>query len=393
VDAAKRRKLMLIGLVVLAAVPALLLNFNSKPDHPMAPTEAVPEPATPAPVQPAAPAEKQSSLMPSPSDPAPASAVENDSVLTGSIDAPAADSVAEAVSGQAPSDALAMLPAEVGSQKLKLAAASGDTSAQFIVATRFMDGKSVAQDQEQAAYWFGKAAAGGLAPAQYRIATMYERGLGVAKDVKAAQGWYERAAALGNVRSMHNAAVIAANNEAGPADYARAFKWFSLASSHGLKDSQFNLAVLLERGLGTKADPVEAAFWYAAAGQQNDQDAQRRADLLSTTLSASDVAAVQARLKGWKPQVAPKEANTFEMDGAKYGDKQASLAKPAASNEIAVGRVQDMLTQLGYNVGGTNGKLTTRTSNAIKLFQIEQGLIADGRVTPDLIGAMEARLG
>ena len=396
-EAAKRRTLMLGGLVVLAGAAALLLNFDSKPTLPMAPTEATPAPAVPEAT--VAPADKQSSVMPSPDVSVPDAGPDvgpddgTDSILTGSVEAPVADKVADAVSGEAPADALAMLPAEVGTQKLKLAAAAGDTNAQFIIATRFMDGKSVTQDREQAAYWFGKAAAGGLAPAQYRIATMYERGQGVAKDVKAALGWYERAAALGNVRSMHNAAVIAANNEAGPADYARAFKWFSLASSHGLKDSQFNLAVLLERGLGTKADLAEAAFWYAAAGLQNDQDAQRRADLLSATLPAAEVDGVKQRLKSWKAQVAPKEANIFEIDEAKYGDKQATLSKPVNGNEIEVSRVQDMLTQLGYNVGGINGQLSVRTSNAIKLFQIEQGLVADGHVTPDLIGAMEVLLG
>ncbi len=392
VDAAKRRKLMLVGLLLLAAVPALLMNFNGKPATPMAPAATpapVETPASPAPTKAQPAAEKQSELLPTPN--AMPELSESDSILTGSVEAPGTNSVAEVVSGDAPPDALAMLPSAIGSQKLKTAAAAGDAKAQYVVASRFADGKGITQDLAQAAYWFGKAASAGLAPAQYRIATMFERGHGVDKDVKAALAWYERAAALGNVRSMHNAAVIAANTEAGQPDYARAFKWFSLASSHGLKDSQFNLAVLMERGLGTEANVADAVFWYSAAGLQNDTDAQRRADFLTPTLSSAQVEQVKARLASWKAQIAPREANVFEAEDSLYLDKSANIAPVA--NEIIVGRVQDMLTQLGYNVGKMDGQLSARTTNAIKLFQIEAGLVADGQVTPDLVGSMEARLG
>jgi localization factor PodJL len=409
VDAANRRRLMLYGTLGLMIATAAIYNFSGQGDAPapksMAPATtapaqepaAAPQPdATTPPAQPTTqpPTNTQGSLeggMPSPDAPQQQSnstSIEStDDILTGSLPM----SMTDAITGQAKQDDdMSLLPVAVGSEKLRLSASGGDPKAQFIVASRLLDGKTVTQDEAQAAYWFGKAAATGLPPAQYRLATMYERGLGVERNVKAALDWYERAGALGNVRSMHNAAVIAANNEAGPPDYARAFKWFSLASSHGLKDSQFNLAVLLERGLGTKADPAEAAFWYAVAAQQNDADAGARADLLLKQMPASDAAAIKERLSTWKAQVAPPEANVFKVDEKAYSDKAARLD---TGNEIVVGRVQDMLTQLGYNVGSVNGQISTRTTNAIKLFQIEEGLTADGRVTSDLVSAMEVRLG
>jgi localization factor PodJL len=407
VDAANRRRLMIYGTLGLMIATAGIYTFSGQAPAPnatapatMAPAQepaATPDPdATTPPAQPATqpPANTQGSLeggMPSPDAPQQQSnstSIEStDDILTGSLPM----SMTDAITGKAKQDDdMSLLPVAVGSEKLRLSASGGDPKAQFIVASRLLDGKTVTQDEAQAAYWFGKAAATGLPPAQYRLATMYERGLGVERNVKAALDWYERAGALGNVRSMHNAAVIAANNEAGPPDYARAFKWFSLASAHGLKDSQFNLAVLLERGLGTKADPAEAAFWYAVAAQQNDPDAGARADLLLKQMSESDAAAIKERLSTWKAQVAPPEANVFKVDEKAYNDKAARLD---TGNEIVVGRVQDMLTQLGYNVGSVNGQISTRTTNAIKLFQIEEGLTADGRVTSDLVSAMEARLG
>ncbi len=403
VDAASKRRLMMLGTLGLMIATAAIYNFTGPSTPPSAPATTAPAPApsvTPAPdaTTPAAPATTapsntqgnlENGVMPSPDveqQQSKTSTIEsNDDILTGSLPM----SMTDAVSGQSQTDDMSLLPVAVGSEKLRMAASGGDPKAQFIVAARLLDGKTVVQDEAQAAYWFGKSASAGLAPAQYRLATMYERGQGVERNIKAALDWYERAAALGNVRSMHNAAVIAANNEGGAPDYGRAFKWFSLASSHGLKDSQFNLAVLLERGLGTRADSAEATFWYSAAALQNDADAKARADVLIKQLSASDIATIKERLAAWKAQVAPPDANVFKVDEKTYADK-AALLEP--KNEIAVGRVQDMLMQLGYNVGSVNGQLSTRTTNAIKLFQIEEGLVADGRVTADLVNAMEARL-
>jgi localization factor PodJL len=233
-------------------------------------------------------------------------------VLTGSVAQPAQE-LAAIVSGKN-AGAEGLAPKETGSLQLREAAAMGNADAQFVIATRYLNGESgVAQDYAKAAYWYGKAAAAGNAPAQYRLGTLYERGKGVARDMKAALGWYERSAALGNVRAMHNAAVLAASTEQAKPDYPRAFKWFSLGAAHGLKDSQFNLAVLLERGLGTKANAKEALFWYSIAAGQNDGDAGKRADALAKSISKADLQETEKRLKLWKPETAPDVANTVAV--------------------------------------------------------------------------------
>src|SRR5439155_10945132 len=99
-----------------------------------------------------------------------------------------------------------MLPDAMGRQSLRNAALSGDRDAQFIVASRYLDGKSVDQDYAAAGRWYQKAAAKRLAPAQYRLGTLFERGKGVPQDLALARVWYERAAEQGNVKAMHNAA-------------------------------------------------------------------------------------------------------------------------------------------------------------------------------------------
>jgi localization factor PodJL len=325
----KRRKYIIMGIFLLAAVSAFTFTMLGQAKKAMMPVEplsieeqlkATPS-AEPAAAEPSAvkPANPEGSVA-KPPKPKPAQ-IEGmlmpdgaDEVLTGSVAQPAED-LASIVSGQDDN----MPPSEAGSLQLREAAAMGNVDAQFVIATRYLNGEAgVKQDHAKAAYWYGKAASAGSAPAQYRLGTLYERGVGVAKDLKGALGWYERSASLGNVKAMHNAAVLAAGGAADKPDYSRAFKWFSLGAAHGLKDSQFNLAVLLERGLGTKANAKEALFWYSMAAKQNDADADKRAATIAKTLSKASLEETEKRLRIWKPETAPDAANTVAITDPKW---------------------------------------------------------------------------
>jgi localization factor PodJL len=321
----RKRKYIIMGIALLAAVSVFTFNMlgqakkatsSAQPaaiEQQLESATPVPQPnaATPAPAPDASkakppqpkPAEIQSMLLPDGGDP----------LLTGSVEPPAADALTSIVAGTAAADD-AMAPAATGSLQLREAAALGNAEAQFVIATRYLNGENgLKQDFAKAAYWYGKSAAAGNAPGQYRLGTLYERGKGVARDMNAALGWYERAASLGNVKAMHNAAVLSANNDQKKPDYAKAFKWFSLGAAHGLKDSQFNLAVLLERGLGTKVNAKEALFWYSMAAKQNDADANKRAGVLAKTMSSADLQSTEQQLREWKPETAPDAANTVAV--------------------------------------------------------------------------------
>ncbi len=234
-----------------------------------------------------------------------------DEIMTGSLPdqkKPAPTKATGAASASSSSNT--EIPASgTGFEALTIAAKSGDASAQFILATRYLDGDGIMKDAKKAAYWYHKAALAGSAPAQYRLATQFERGLGVPKNTTTALAWYIHAAELGNVKAMHNAAVISAGNGGGKPNYEVAYKWFHAAATAGLEDSQFNLAVLHERGLGTKADMNEALFWYIIAANQNDADAQKRVGILLKDLAPASAAAIQARARSWAPVEAPPNAN------------------------------------------------------------------------------------
>ncbi len=405
----KRKKLVLAGIVLLAAVSAFAFNMLAKPAKQHKQSTAIEAPLSAAPM---AGSSIQSAEQPAKAEMMPSDSVAGsdnrsvdtdseraDMVVTGSLPAKKTEATLESIVAEPGTMASASpksLPAEIGTSALREAAQQGDAKAQFIVASRYLDGQNVAQDLPQAAVWYQQAASRGLAPAQYRLATLFERGKGVPQDVATALLWYERAAAGGNVKAMHNAAVIAAGNQAGTPNYDKAFKWFRAAADYGLFDSQFNLAVLYERGLGTKVDKSEAYFWYSLAAKQGDQDATKRAENLAKSMTAAEVIAAKARIGAWAPAPSVDDANVVAVTDPKWNDVAAS--KPteakvvdALSDENTVVEAQQLLTGLGYNIGTADGKMGSRTANAIRLFQLQSGLKVTGEVTPDLIEAMRAK--
>ena len=300
-----RRTLILAGIVVLVAATYFAWQSLSAPSAPFAPavqqSGSVEAPLAPAPV--AAPA--KGGLQVAPPDP----------IVTGSLSAP---QQAEAAAN--PKPAIAEPPPEVGTAALRSAAAKGDSSAQFIVAGRYLDGQGVGQDFGKALFWYQQAAAQGLAPAQYRLATLYELGKGTAADPKQALAWYERAALGGNVKAMHNAAVLLAGDKAGPTDYDRAFRWFKAAAERGFADSQFNLAILYERGLGTPPSAEEAYVWYSLSAKQGDPDSGQRAATVAKSLPASDLKAAALRLVSWAPTPSDDGANVVTVIDPAWSD-------------------------------------------------------------------------
>ena len=191
--------------------------------------------------------------------------------------------------------------------------------------------------------------------------------------------------------------MIAAGNQAGTPNYDKAFKWFKSAAEHGLHDSQFNLAVLYERGLGTAIDKSEAYFWYSLAANQGDGDAGKRADGLAKTLTATEVSAAAARVASWSPSASADDANVVAItDPSWNGIEPASNEAPAVTKPVSespVTQAQELLTRLGFNVGDPDGKMGSRTANAIRLFQLQSGLKVTGEVTADLLDAMRQKAG
>jgi localization factor PodJL len=212
------------------------------------------------------------------------------------------------------------LPAEIGSVRLRTAAANGDATAAYEIATRYSEGRSVIADMAEAARWYEHAAGKGLALAQFRYASMLEKGVGVKKDLSEARRYYLAAAEKGNAKAMHNLAVLYAEGIDGKPDYTSAVEWFRRAAMHGVADSQYNLAVLAARGIGMPKNLPESCKWFALAAAQGDKEAERKRDEVAGKLNAGTLAAVQRDAKAFVPQAQPAEATVVAKPPGGWDD-------------------------------------------------------------------------
>ena len=232
------------------------------------------------------------------------------------------------------------LPAAIGGARLRNAAVAGDPAAAYEVAMRFMEGRGVPANLEEAARWYERAASKGLVPAQFRYASMLEKGQGVKKDLTAAQKLYVVAASKGHAKAMHNLAVLYAEGVDGKPDYANAAQWFRRAAEHGVADSQYNLGVLTARGLGTDKNIVESYKWFALAAAQGDRDAGRKRDDVAAYLNAQTLATVQDAVKSFAVQPQPAEATAVpEPPGGWDGTAPPPRQKPRAAGPLSLGNV------------------------------------------------------
>ena len=229
------------------------------------------------------------------------------------------------------------LPAAIGGARLRNAASAGDPAAAYEIAMRFVEGRGVPANLEDAARWFERAASKGLAPAQFRYASMLEKGLGVKKDLVTAHKLYVAAAGKGHAKAMHNLAVLYAEGAEGKPDYANAAQWFRRAAERGVADSQFNLGVLTVRGLGTEKNVAESYKWFALAAAQGDRDAGRKRDEVAGYLNAETLAAAQEAIKSFAAKPQPAEATMVPQPSGGW-DRAMSPPpeKPRAAGPLSI---------------------------------------------------------
>ncbi len=285
--------------------------------------------------------------------------------------------------------------AEIEPKSLRSAAENGDPAAQFIVATRYLEGQGVKKNLSMAAKWYESAANKGFAPAQYRLGSMYEKGRGVAKDFDMARIWYQRAIGRGNVKAMHNLGVLHAEGAFGEQDLASASQLFLQAAEYGLRDSQYNLGILNARGLGVPKNLPKAYQWFSIVARNGDKDAQAKRAQIADQLDPEMRAATDLLVNTWKPEPIDVAANSVSMNpawdlsAATTGSIRVVGENTAtdASREMIM-EVQALLINKGYRLGQPDGYMGPKTSAAIRSFQQTLGLPADGRVTPALLSAL-----
>ena len=96
------------------------------------------------------------------------------------------------------------------------------------------------QNYQEALKWYRLAAAQGDSQAQYNVAWMYFNGHGVTQDYQEALKWYRLAAAQGDSQAQYNLGSMYGNGQGVPPDYVRAHMWSNLASAVGIAEGTRN---------------------------------------------------------------------------------------------------------------------------------------------------------
>ncbi len=329
-----------------------------------APAVRIADSASTQPVQAAAlPA---SAVVPMPNDPAPATFVDP-VVATGST----------------------LAPAEAGPVALREAADGGDPKAMFEIGSRYAEGRGVKANMATASQWYGRSAELGYAPAQYRMGNFFEKGTGVDRDPAAAMTWYDKAAKQGNASAMHNLAVLHAMGAAGAPDNDAAARWFQEAADLGITDSQYNLGILAAKGAGVAQNLEESYKWFALVARTGDRDAATKRDEVAKALRPEQLAKAKAATELWKPRGVDPETNVVDIP-EEWSEGDTPTAS-VADMKAAVRNIQAILNKNGYDAGGADGLMGAKTKNAIKAFQADNGMTADGQVTEALVKALLAR--
>ena len=289
------------------------MNATEPPAANLAPdgsnTQAAPEQVTPSMTSPT-PIGRQSLNNFQPSTPDAAASAD---IAQGAAGSDITGAIPQAAMGGRKSGTLAVPPSErlpetIGGAALRAAALKGDAAAAYEIATRFADGKGVAQNLDEAAKWFDRAAQAGVVPAIFRLGTFYEKGLSVKKDVDVARRYYLQAAERGNAKAMHNLAVLDADGGGKGANYRSAAQWFRKAAEHGVADSQFNLGILYARGIGVDQNLAESYKWFSLAAAQGDADAATKRDDVAKRMDAQSLAAAKLAIQTFTAEPQPEEA-------------------------------------------------------------------------------------
>eukprot|EP00002_Diphylleia_rotans_P017468 TRINITY_DN3395_c0_g1_i3.p1 TRINITY_DN3395_c0_g1~~TRINITY_DN3395_c0_g1_i3.p1 ORF type:complete len:1278 (-),score=198.42 TRINITY_DN3395_c0_g1_i3:553-4386(-) len=89
---------------------------------------------------------------------------------------------------------------------------TGDREAQFQLGTRYMEGKGVIKDVNQAFDWYKLAANQGHPKAMRKVGDCFAKGLGTMRNLRSALSWYEKAAAAGDPKAQAKLDRIASSS-------------------------------------------------------------------------------------------------------------------------------------------------------------------------------------
>ncbi|HEX2579952.1 MAG TPA: tetratricopeptide repeat protein, partial [Rhabdochlamydiaceae bacterium] len=152
------------------------------------------------------------------------------------------------------------------------AAEDGESSAQFILAMHYYEGREVKQDWDQTVALLKKAALQGHLVAQHNLGLCYYGGQGVKKDKNQARLYFAEAAEQGLPEALLYLGILA--YELPDRDEKSAFLLFEKAAQRGCVEAQYNMGVFYFEGIGVEKNKTRAIFWFQQADEGGHEKAK-----------------------------------------------------------------------------------------------------------------------
>ncbi len=257
------------------------------------------------------------------------------------------------------------------------AADQGHIGAAFELGLIYRDGIGVKADPLLSIAWMRRAASGGYEWAQYELGDYYfSGGLSDQPDVEQAAIFWQQAAEQGHAASAQALGMMFKEGNGVPANFNAASKWLRLAMVQGYAQAQRPLAeTLLLIGGGVETE-TEAIRLLEQAASRDDHEAALMLGQLHAGFRTSATDPVVAAY--WL-------AKAHQMDG---GQDEAASAFAELPKDAVIEAVQRALSDVGYDPGSFNGRLSEETIEAIGAFRARTGSIASDEVSIDLLGKL-----
>ncbi len=259
----------------------------------------------------------------------------------------------------------------------KAAADKSHIGATFELGLMYRDGIGVKADPLLAVAQLRRAASGGYEWAQYELGSLYfDGGFSGEPDVGQAAIFWQQAAEQGHAASAQALGMMFKDGTGVTANFSAASKWLRLAMVQGYEEAQRPLAeTLLLIGGGVESE-TEAIRLLEKAARRDDQEAALMLGQLHAGYRTSANDPVIAAY--WL-------AKAHQMNGDKdeAASSFADLPEPAV-----IEAVQRALSDVGYDPGSFNGRLSQETVDAIGLFRSDTGMVTTDDVSIDLLGKL-----
>lgn len=217
----------------------------------------------------------------------------------------------------------------------------------------------------------------------------------------------------------------------GRADYAAAAREFAVLAQQGDAESQYMLARLLQQGDGVPRDLVAAWRWFDAAARQGHKQAAQARDGMIGFMTAQQLVAAQGGAApvpaapaapilappvlvppaGVPQVVAPPQPAAGRQTVVVAGGTVVAASPPLARAAMPSGRgyagrdyerlvtvagglgeqlrlVQRELNKAGYFAGPLDGRAGPLTRGALRAYQRDHGMIADGQLSAEVLDAL-----